>query len=59
MIWDISKSRGGLWLAVNEPCRLTVQADTYAELMETIDETEAAIYADLARDPNVSTSDGC
>jgi predicted RNase H-like HicB family nuclease len=34
--WRVTETQGGNWLAVCEPLRLTLQAETYAELMEDI-----------------------
>ena len=37
------------WIGVCEPLKLTVEADTYGELMESISETLDAVLADLMK----------
>ena len=38
---------GGLWVAVCEPLKLTVSADTWNQLMEDIGTTMDLVFADL------------
>lgn len=46
-LWVISRARGGNWIAVCDPLGLTLQSETYANLMEDIDQTLDAIMNDL------------
>src|ERR1022692_2943698 len=45
--WQCFQANGGNWLGVCEPLKLTVQAQTWAELMEDIGLTLAAVMKDL------------
>ena len=47
--WNITPAREGAWIGVCEPLKLTVQADTWAELMEDIGLTLDAIMRDLLK----------
>ena len=46
--WQISPA-GNMWIGVCEPLKLTVQADTWGELMESIRDTLDAVMADLMK----------
>ncbi len=48
--WQTRRAQGGNWIAVCDPLRLTVQAETYAELMEDIGLTLNALLKDLLRE---------
>ena len=39
----------GRWIGVCDPLKLTVEADTYGELMESISETLDAVLSDLMK----------
>lgn len=45
--WRFFRARGGNWIAICDPLGLTVQADTYASLMDTIAETLNGMLHDL------------
>lgn len=45
--WQCVRATGGHWVGVCDPLRLTVQADTWAELMEDIGHTLDAMLRDL------------
>jgi hypothetical protein len=45
--WQCLRSKGGHWLGVCDPLKLTVQADTWADLMEDIGHTLDAMLKDL------------
>jgi predicted RNase H-like HicB family nuclease len=45
--WEYFKAKGGNWVAVCEPLKLTVQSETYTELMEDIGDTLDALFQDL------------
>ena len=45
--WKATRANGGNWVAVCDPLRLTVQAETYADLMEDIGLTLNALLKDL------------
>jgi hypothetical protein len=45
--WKVARSRDGHWLGICDPLRLTLQAETYAELMEDIGLALDAMLRDL------------
>lgn len=45
--WNVLKAAGGNWVGVCQPLKLTVQAETWAELMEDIGLTLNALMHDL------------
>ena len=45
--WKVLRSGDGHWLGVSDPLRLTLQAETYAELMEDIGLALDAMLRDL------------
>jgi predicted RNase H-like HicB family nuclease len=45
--WNVVRGKGGAWVGICEPLKLTVQAQTWAELMEDIGHTLDAILKDL------------
>ena len=45
--WAVRRGTGGAWIGICEPLKLTVQSDTWAELMEDIGLTLNAILTDL------------
>ena len=45
--WKCLRAKGGNWVAVCDPLKLTVQAESYAELMEDIGLTLNGLLADL------------
>jgi predicted RNase H-like HicB family nuclease len=45
--WKVFPGRGGNWIAVCDPLKLTVQGETWADLMEDIGHTLNAILTDL------------
>ena len=45
--WDIVQGKGGAWVGICEPLKLTVQGETWAELMEDIGLTLNAVLVDL------------
>jgi predicted RNase H-like HicB family nuclease len=45
--WRCFTGQGGHWIGVCEPLKLTVQGDTWAELMEDIGNTLDAMLKDL------------
>jgi predicted RNase H-like HicB family nuclease len=45
--WEYFKGKGGNWIAVCEPLKLTVQSETFGELMEDIEDTLDALFQDL------------
>ena len=45
--WKCGRGQGGNWIGICEPLKLTVQAETWAELMEDIGHTLNAILRDL------------
>jgi len=45
--WQCFRAKGGHWVGVCDPLKLTVQADTWAELMEDIGHTLDAMLQDL------------
>ena len=45
--WDVTQGKGGAWVGICQPLQLTVQAETWIELMETIGETLDAVLKDL------------
>lgn len=47
--WQTRRATGGNWIAVCDPLRLTLQAETYADLMEDIGLTLDALLKDLLR----------
>ena len=46
--WQVESSDDS-WIGVCEPLKLTVEADTYGGLMESISETLDAVLADLMK----------
>jgi hypothetical protein len=44
--WEVRRM-GDLWMAACEPLKLTVEAGTYGELMESISETLDAVLVEL------------
>jgi hypothetical protein len=47
--WGCFRAKGGSWIGVCDPLKLTVQADTWAELMEDIGHTLDAMLSDLLK----------
>ena len=47
--WDIVQGKTGAWIGICEPLKLTVQAETWANLMEDIGLTLNAILQDLLK----------
>jgi hypothetical protein len=47
LAWQVTQGKGGNWVAVCDPLRLTIQSETYAELMEDIGLSLNALMADL------------
>jgi predicted RNase H-like HicB family nuclease len=45
--WKVLEGQSGAWVSVCEPLQLTVQGDTYAELLEDIGHTLDAVLRDL------------
>lgn len=45
--WKVLQGKGGNWVAVCNPLKLTVQGETWAELMEDIGHTLNAVLTDL------------
>jgi predicted RNase H-like HicB family nuclease len=45
--WNIQQAKSGAWVAICDPLKLTVQADTWADLMEDIGHTLDALLKDL------------
>ncbi len=45
--WKCIQGNGGNWVAVCDSLKLTVQADTWADLMEDIGQTLDAVLKDL------------
>jgi hypothetical protein len=45
--WKVFRARGGNWVGVCDPLGLTLQSDTWANLMEDIAHTLNAMLADL------------
>ena len=45
--WSVLQGKGGNWIAVCDPLGLTVQGETWAELMEDIGHTLDAMLKDL------------
>lgn len=49
LVWQCFPARGGHWVGVCDPLKLTVQAHTWTELMEDIGHTLDAMLKDLLR----------
>ena len=47
--WKCFTGKGGHWIGVCDPLKLTVQAETWAELMEDIGHTLDAMLKDLLK----------
>ena len=45
--WQILQAKGGNWVGICDPLKLTVQAETWADLMEDIGQTLNALLLDL------------
>ena len=45
--WRILQAKSGEWVGICDPLKLTVQADTWADLMEDIGHTLDALLKDL------------
>jgi len=45
--WQVHQGKGGNWIGVCDPLKLTVQGETFAELMEDIGHTLDAVLRDL------------
>jgi len=45
--WKYFRSTEGHWIAISDALKLTLQADTYGELMEDITSTLDAVFRDL------------
>ncbi|MBI3492607.1 MAG: hypothetical protein HY047_12640 [Acidobacteria bacterium] len=45
--WNVQQANGGNWIGVCDPLKLTVQAETWADLMEDIGHTLDALLKDL------------
>ena len=45
--WAVIRAKGGSWVAVCDPLGLTVQSQTWADLMEDIAHTLNALFSDL------------
>lgn len=48
ILWQVSANRYS-WVATCEPLKLTVEANTYGELMESISETLDAVLSELMK----------
>lgn len=46
-MWKTFQAQSGEWVAICDPLKLTVQADTWAELMEDIGHTLDGLLRDL------------
>ncbi len=53
--WKCFAGRGGNWIGVCDPLKLTVQGDTWAELMEDIGHTLDAMLKDLLKSNELHT----
>ena len=53
--WSVVQARGGNWVAVCDPLKLTVQSDTWANLMEDIAQTLDALLKDLLSSNELET----
>lgn len=49
VLWKTLRAQGGNWVAICDPLKLTVQAETYADLMEDIGLALDALLKDLLR----------
>ena len=49
LTWQCFRAKGGHWLGVCHPLKLTVQADTWGDLMEDIANTLDAMLKDLLK----------
>jgi hypothetical protein len=47
LVWGCQQGKGGHWIAFCDPLRLTVQADTWSDLMEDVGITLDAMMRDL------------
>jgi hypothetical protein len=47
VIWKILKAKGGNWVAICDPLKLTIQSETWADLMEDIGLTLDALLKEL------------
>jgi predicted RNase H-like HicB family nuclease len=45
--WKVLQGKGGNWIGVCDPLKLTVQGETWADLMENIGHTLDAVLRDL------------
>ena len=45
--WKIQKTQSGLYVGICDPLGLTVQADTWAEMMEVINDAMEMLFSDL------------
>ncbi len=48
--WACIRAKGGNWVAVCDPLGLTIQSDTWVNLMEDIAHALNALFVDLLRD---------
>lgn len=47
VLWKVRQAQGGNWIAICDPLRLTLQSETYADLMEDIGLALDAMLRDL------------
>lgn len=52
--WNCFRASGGNWVAVCDPLKLTVQSDTWGDLMEDIGQTLDALLRDLLASQELS-----
>jgi hypothetical protein len=47
--WRVAQAEGGQWVGVCDPLKLTIQAPSWADLMEDIGETLNVVFHDLLK----------
>ncbi len=47
LVWQCLQAASGQWVAVCDTLKLTIQSDTFSELMEDIHQTLDAMFKDL------------
>jgi len=52
--WQVTQGKGGNWVGICEPLKLTVQSQTWAELMEDIGLTLNGLMIDLLESNELS-----
>jgi hypothetical protein len=56
LVWEYCQSpKSGKYVAVCDALKLTVQSDTYPELMESISETLDSVFRDLLANGNLKS----